>query len=50
MLRCASSFVIAANATVRLMNGDGCEIRPRARLACGLFTKPSHFQYLFIAS
>ncbi len=24
-------------------NGDGFEIRPRARLACGLFTKPSHF-------
>jgi len=44
MLCCASSFVITAYAKVRLMNGDGFQIRPRARLACGLFSKPSHFR------
>jgi hypothetical protein len=38
-----SSFVIAAYAKVLLMNGDGFQIRPRARLACSLFTTPSHF-------
>jgi hypothetical protein len=26
------------------MNGDGFQIRPRARLACDLFTKPSKFK------
>src|SRR4030043_40784 len=41
MLRCASPFVIAAYTKCTPHNGDGFEIRPRARLACGLFTKPS---------
>ncbi len=31
-------------------NGDGFQIRPRARLACGLFTKPSHFFDFFTRS
>jgi hypothetical protein len=40
MLRCASSFVIAAYEKVRL-------IPQEARLACGLFTKPSQFHHFY---